>query len=513
MKKILKEIGAGKLVLLYLLIVLSIGFISLRSYILIGFESISFEQLIYSAINTEGASASSIVEGALFVLTWIFGGIIIFTCYLFFNYSLSKKIVIKIKNKYICLFPFKNNIIHYFIIAIFSFVYFLYGLGFFQYIENKLDSSLLYEENYVNPNDVEIVFPESKRNLIYIFLESMENSALSKKNGGTVEESYIPRLEELALDNINFSHNNKIGGAIATSNTGWTIAALIAQTSGTTLNTFNIDGNSFGGYSEFLPGVTSIGEILSNEGYINYFMLGSDSVYGGRRKYFKQHGYYYIYDYYTALEKEKFSNYYVWWGYEDKKLFEYAKEELLKLSDGDQPFNFTMLTVDTHFIDGYLDETCETPFDKQYANVFNCSSNMVYDFVSWIKEQDFYDNTTIVIVGDHSTMQNDFFERDKDYQRTVYNTFINSAIDTKYSKNREFSTLDMFPTTLASLGVKIKGDRLGLGTNLFSGKKTLFEEFGVDYVNSEILKNSNYYNEKILGNTYYEIKGYKKNTK
>ena len=35
-------------------------------------------------------------------------------------------------------------------------------------------------------------------------------------------------------------------------------------------------------------------------------------------------------------------------------------------------------------------------------------------------------------------------------------------------KNRDFSTLDFFPTTLASLGVQIEGDRLGLGTNLFS---------------------------------------------
>ena len=71
----------------------------------------------------------------------------------------------------------------------------------------------------------------------------------------------------------------------------------------------------------------------------------------------------------------------------------------------------------------------------------------------------------------------------------------------------------MFPTTLASLGVEIKGDRLGLGTNLFSGKKTLLEDYGIDYVNEELLKNSEFYNNVLLGNSYYEILEKTKNIK
>ena len=65
--------------------------------------------------------------------------------------------------------------------------------------------------------------------------------------------------------------------------------------------------------------------------------------------------------------------------------------------------------------------------------------------------------------------------------------------------------MDLFPTTLASLGVEIEGDRLGLGTNLFSGKETLIEKYGLDYVNKEVLKNSSYYNNKLLGDSYYEL--------
>ena len=50
----------------------------------------------------------------------------------------------------------------------------------------------------------------------------------------------------------------------------------------------------------------------------------------------------------------------------------------------------------------------------------------------------------------------------------------------------------MYPTTLAALGVKIEGERLGLGTNLFSDKSTLSEKYGVEYVREEIEKKSSF---------------------
>jgi len=51
----------------------------------------------------------------------------------------------------------------------------------------------------------------------------------------------------------------------------------------------------------------------------------------------------------------------------------------------------------------------------------------------------------------------------------------------------------MFPTTLAALGVTIEGDRLGIGTNLFSDTKTLTEIYGYDKLEEELNKNSDFY--------------------
>ena len=59
--------------------------------------------------------------------------------------------------------------------------------------------------------------------------------------------------------------------------------------------------------------------------------------------------------------------------------------------------------------------------------------------------------------------------------------------------------MDMFPTVLASLGFEIEGDRLGLGTNLYSDRKTVMEEIGKKKFMDEISKNSKIYNKEILG--------------
>ena len=185
-------------------------------------------------------------------------------------------------------------------------------------------------------------------------------------------------------------------------------------------------------------------------------------------------------------------DYRVWWGYEDQKLFGFAKERLLELASQDTPFNLTMLTVDTHFEDGYPCEICPDSFENnQYANVMACSSYQVKEFVEWVQQQEFYENTTIVLVGDHPTMDTDFCaDIDSDYVRKVYTSYINAAIEVEVNEERNYTTFDDFPTTLAALGVEIEGNRLGLGTNLFSGIQTLTERFGVEYEKNELGRKS-----------------------
>lgn len=360
------------------------------------------------------------------------------------------------------------------------------------YMENQGEVSTFIDDNYVDPRNVELTFPEQKRNLIYIFLESMEDTYADKKNGGAFQKNVIPELTKLAQENEDFSgKDTTLNGGYSMPGTTWTMGAMFGQTSGLPLN-ISIDGNDMDTQDNFFPEIVTIGDILESAGYSQTLMIGSDATFGGRRNYFTQHGNYNIKDYNYAIEQGWIpEDYKVWWGYEDEKLFGYAKDELQNLASGSEPFNLTLLTVDTHFEDGYPCELCpDTYGDNQYANVMACSSKQVDEFVKWIQQQDFYENTTIVISGDHPTMDSDFCEDvDKDYTRKVYTTYIN-ADATALSTRREYTTFDNFPTTLGALGVQIEGDRLGLGTNLFSSTQTLVERFGIDKEETELKKKS-----------------------
>lgn len=324
----------------------------------------------------------------------------------------------------------------------------------------------------------------------YIENQTHDSSFISK-------EYVRPEISKLAKENTNFSDTDKLGGAYTLYGTTWTVGAMSAQTAGVPLK-LSIDDNSMGEYSTFLNGAYSIGQVLENNGYTNYLLLGSDATFGGRRNLFKQHGNYEIWDFESAKEENKASEQ-IWWGFTDDQLFEYAKEKILNLSKQEKPFNFTFLTADTHFPDGFLCKDCPNKWDEQYKNVISCSSKRVGDFVKWLQKQDFYDNTTIVITGDHLTMQANFFEPEEgqQYDKKVVNVIINPAIEAENTK-RVYSTMDLYPTTLGALGAKIEGNRLGLGTNLFSNEKTLIEKYGVEYVNNELKKVSRFYDNSIL---------------
>lgn len=387
------------------------------------------------------------------------------------------------------------------ILTIVSLYLCLNKLNLNSYLSNQHTESTFIEENFTDSKDVKLTFPKNKRNLIYIYAESLETTFLEKTSGGAQSEDLMPDLKRLAEENINFSNTNNLGGAVQVSNLSWTTAGIVGTTSGLPLKISSALTNEEE-FSSLLSGAYSLGEILEKEGYNQMAMFGSDADFGNRKAYLKGHGNYQIYDYNTAIKQGKIPNdYYVWWGFEDSKLFSYAKEEITSLASKDEPFNFTMLTTNTHHPNGYVDAECEKKFTSNYANAIACTNKQISEFISWLKEQDFYDNTTVVITGDHLSMDPEFFKNlEADYERTVFNVFINSAINSENTKNRLFTTMDLFPTTLASLGVEISGNKLALGTNLFSGEKTIIEEYGKEKVNAEIPIKSSFYNQKIINN-------------
>jgi phosphoglycerol transferase len=171
----------------------------------------------------------------------------------------------------------------------------------------------------------------------------------------------------------------------------------------------------------------------------------------------------------------------------------------IRLYNEGKPFNFTMETADTHFPDGYLSEGVESKFSSQYANVIAYSTKEAVEFIRWIQAQPFAEDTTIVITGDHTSMDKNFFANfDPNYERTTFNLILNSTATTDNTLNRQYAPFDMFPTILESMGVQIEGGKLGLGTSLFSNEKTLIDTDGIDAVNEGFHGNSHFFYDEII---------------
>ena len=352
----------------------------------------------------------------------------------------------------------------------------------------------IYEEYYVKP-DVSKITADHPKNLLYIYLESMETTYASRDVGGEQPEiNYIPNLTKLANDNISFSDEDGLGGFISAKNTDWTMAAIWATETGAAFN-FPIEGNSdFGDQQNFSKNTVTLGDILKDKGYYQEFLCGSDGTFGGRKAFFEQHGDFRVYDLYTAEDEGYLTPAEeVNWGIEDWRLYDIAKDELTRIAAQDQPFNFTLLTVDTHHFDGWICPYCKDTYPDHLGNVLECADNRIEMFLDWCKDQPWYEDTVIVIQGDHPRMDQSLVSNAND--RMVYNCFINTGYDPAKldMKNRIWNTMDMFPTVLSAIGFKVPDDRLGLGTDMFSGKKTLCETIGSDYIDSEVQKYSQFY--------------------
>lgn len=474
------------------------------------FGSISFEEILFTVSSPTGSTESSILES--FILESVLASITVFSLAAFIFLTTrrllsSHDIVVTLRCfsiKKSFLFPGHKTLrfLKFLLSIVIIFIPFFCGsfIGLFDYIRQTRNESSFIADNYVDPAQTKLTFPDRKRNLIYIYAESLESSYFSKELGGIEDVNLLEGLTSLTADNLNFSNSESFGGGTVVEGSDYTTGALVSQMLGLP-NKVSFESFSAATFhKEFLPSAIGLGNILQENGYSQHFLIGSDKRFGNRDLLFKDHGDYDIYDYYSAIEEGRVpSDYYVWWGIEDGKLFNIAKEQLKDISKSDKPFNYTILTTNTHHFEGYQEEDCKASFEDKYSNAIYCSAFQISDFVNWAKKQPFYQNTTIIISGDHFTMNNSHFSSNASVEdRRIYNLFINAPTKAPNSKNRDFLTIDMFPTTLAALGVKIDGDRLGLGTNLFSSKKTLLEEYGYSYINAEVSKYSSFYNEKFF---------------
>ena len=163
-----------------------------------------------------------------------------------------------------------------------------------------------------------------------------------------------------------------------------------------------------------------------------------------------------------------------------------------------------MLTVDTHFPDGYKCTLCKENYKEKIENVFECADFQLANFIEWAKTQSWYKNTTIVITGDHNYLDaplNNFITRNSDLNkkeiaddRRFLDIIINPVPELKnVTQKRKFSSFDVMPTILEALGNKIEGKGIYLGRSLFSGEPTLVEKYNESFVENETMTKNTVY--------------------
>lgn len=354
-----------------------------------------------------------------------------------------------------------------------------------------------YEENFISEENFKIISPDKKRNIIYIFMESMEPGFTSVEKGGILKEDLIPNLTKIAEENISFGDTGKaVSGGINLAGTSWTVAGLLSKTSGVPYFM------PFSGEKKCLPNLKKLGDFLYEMDYNLIFSMGSEKRFENRDSVLEsQH--FEIHDI-TWYKENKWlpENYQVFWGFEDAKLYNFAKKELDLLGKSEKPFCYALLTVDTHFPDGYTCPLCKLEHKENIENVISCADRQLGSFIEWAKTQEWYENTTIVITGDHCYLDaplNNFIARNSDLSRKeqeksrrFLNIFINSKAETE-NPRKPLNSFDMLPTILEAMGNKIEGKGMYLGRSMFSENKSLSETYDQDTFEKEIMKKTEKY--------------------
>lgn len=484
------------ILILCLISIITVGSIYFR----VNYSPTNFEEIIFSmTCGLEDSDNSIFIISLLRVLPFI----IVLTVVLYsllFDITFGKK---KVKTKHgKQIYPIKTINTHKKIFISIAFIMsigcLLYALGVPNFVLYSAQKSNFIEKNYVNAQD-KVTF-DKKKNLILIMVESLETSYFTKNQNGYWDYELIPELHGFLeeKDAVTFYNKNKQEGVNMLQGSSWTTASIVSNLSGVPLKV-GLTKKTYGD-NYFVNGAYSLGDLLKDNGYYNEVISGARTSFGGLKEYFSVHGDYAIVDedslskYNLTMNKQDVGN----WGFNDRYLFETAKKRLDIISKEDKPFNLELITIDTHFVDGFVGDYSINKYDMQYENAYATSSKLIYDFIEYVKKQDYYKDTTIVILGDHLTMQHNLFSGKNVKDRYVYNCIINPYKHEGKTNNRTVTALDYYPTIVYSIGGNIKGNRLGLGTNLFSKEKTLAETYGLNKFSKELMKKSDFYNKKIM---------------
>jgi phosphoglycerol transferase len=339
-----------------------------------------------------------------------------------------------------------------------------------------------FGKHYVPPSTVAIHALHPK-NLILIYVESLEAGYSNRQVFG---DNLIAPLTDLGA--TSFDSYQQMPG------TGWTIAAMVATQCALPLKRVTVfDENTQGELVEsFLPNATCLSDILAERGYRNVFMGGGSPTFAGKGKFLRAHRYHEVYgkeDWQRQGVPQRAMN---GWGLFDEDLFGRARLKLGQLHAAGQPFNLTLLTVNSHEPSGFLSNSCAQRGHAGFEGVIRCTALDVAAFVRFVSDSGYLRDTNIVILGDHLARRNPLSRQlERLPARSLFNAFVGDAVPP--TNRAQLVHFDLLPTILEFNGFTVEGGRLGLGYSGFNHHAVRLDAHRLDEMRASVLNRSERY--------------------
>lgn len=346
-----------------------------------------------------------------------------------------------------------------------------------QVVPNPYHQMVQVDRDFRPPQVIER--PDRKKNLVIVYMESVERTY---RDIPETAEAFagLAAIEDEALS---FRGIEQVQG------THFTAGGMIASLCGAPLlprGAVNIrkrirEGTRNEVYhtEDFMTGVTCLGDILAEDGYLGSYMNGSDLAVFSKGRIFQSHGFSRVKGV-NSLPGNADENYENVWGMSDATLFGLARDEIGYLAAQERPFVFSMLTIATHGPDAELDDGCDFPVvaESRIPAAIHCTGAHIEGLLDEIERLGIADDTIVVVMSDHLAMRNSIYrllearEADRRNYLAVLGAGRSGAIE------RTGSMMDVYPTLLELMGYEIAEHRANFGVSLLADVPNLTEELG-----------------------------------
>ncbi|NMH69688.1 LTA synthase family protein [Bacillus sp. RO3] len=332
-------------------------------------------------------------------------------------------------------------------------------------------SELAHIDNYVRASYIEPhkgMFGVAKdKNLIMVSLESLQSFVINGEMNG---QEITPFLNEFIGESYYFDHFYHQTQQGKTSDSEFLLDnSLYPLNRGAVF--FTHSGNEF----------ESMTEKLGENGYYTTAMHANNKSFWNRDIMYDSLGYerfYSLPDYEVTEENS------VNWGMKDIPFFEQSVEHMKQMP---QPFSTKMITLTNHypftldeedkFIDAY---TSKDGTVNRYFQTVRYMDEAVKNFITDLKESGIYENSVIVMYGDHYGISENHNKAMSEYLGKEVTPFVSTQLQRVpmiiHIPGQEGKTIskvagqiDLKPTILHLLGIETKED-IQFGSDIFSSQ-------------------------------------------